>query len=94
VIKSIRALLGGIEYVIPDMYGDETDFNAKAVIEQGKLSNQQIVAEWKQAREEIKVVIDDIPTDKFPENLLYPCGDDCGSVSRMIEYMIEHDEEY
>jgi hypothetical protein len=94
VTKSIRAFLRDDEYVIPEMDGDETDFNAEAVIEQRGLSNQQIVADWKQARQDFIAAIDDVPAEKLSENLLYPWGDERGSVSRMIEYMIEHDEEH
>ena len=94
VARSLRAFLAGDEYVIPDMEGDETDFNAEAVEKQRKLSSQEIVAEWEQAREVFKVALSDIPADQFPGDLLYPWGDERGSIPRMVEYMIEHDEEH
>ena len=94
VAKSLRAFMVGSEYVIPDMEGDETNFNEQAVIEQREFSTQQIVAEWEQAREDIKAALSDIPTDRFPGDLLYPWGDERGSIARMVEYMIEHDEEH
>ena len=94
MVKSLRAYLDGIEYVIPDMDGNETDFNEEAVIAQRTLSNRQIISKWDQAREEFKAAINDIPEDRFPGNLRYPWGDESGSVTRLVEYMIEHDEEH
>jgi hypothetical protein len=94
VTKSLRAFLAEIEYVIPGLYGDETEFNEQAVIEQRELSTQQIIAEWEQAREDFKAAINEIPTERFPGDLLYPWGDERGSIAQLVEYMIEHDEEH
>jgi hypothetical protein len=94
VTKSLRAFLDGTEYFIPDIDEDETEFNEQAVIEQRTLSTQQIVAEWGQAREDFKAALSDIPTEKFPGDLLYPWGDERGSIARLVEYMLEHDEEH
>lgn len=94
VTKSLRSFLTGIEYVIPGIDGDETDYNEHAVTEQRDLSNQQIVAEWEQAREDFKAALSDIPIDRFPGDLLYPWGDERGSIAQLVEYMIEHGEEH
>jgi len=94
VTKSLRAFLTEIEYFIPDLGEDETDFNAKAVFEQRELSTQQIVAEWEQARVDFIAALSDIPTDMFPGDLLYPWGDERGGIAQLVEYMIEHDVEH
>jgi hypothetical protein len=94
VAKSLQAFLTGTEYFIPDVDGDETDFNEQAVLEQRALSSQQIVAEWEQAREEFKAALDDIPTERFPGDLLFPWGDERGTIAQLVEYMIEHDDEH
>ena len=94
VTKSLRAYLAGTEYFIPDLGKDETEFNKQAVKEQRRLSTQQIVAEWEQAREDFKAALSDIPLDKFPGDLLYPWGDERGSIAQLVGYMIEHDEEH
>ena len=94
VTKSLRALLNGTEYFIPDIDEDETEFNEQAVAEQRELSSQQIVSEWEQARDDYKAALSDIPTDQFPGDLLYPWGDERGSIAQLVEYMIEHDEEH
>ncbi|MFC1996280.1 DinB family protein [Chloroflexota bacterium] len=92
--KSLQAFNRGTEYFIPDINGEETDFNQQAVSEQRKLSTPQIVAKWDQAREDFKTAIREIPTDQFPGDLLYPWGNERGSIAQLVEYMIEHDEEH
>lgn len=94
VTKSLRAFLAETEYFIPDLDEDETDFNQQAIIEQRELSTQQIIAEWEQAREDFKAAISEISTNRFPGDLLYPWGDERGSIAQLAEYMIEHDEEH
>lgn len=94
VTKSLRAYLRGAEYFIPGIGEDETDFNQQAVVEQHRLSTQQVVAEWEQARQEFKAAVSDIPLDRFPGDLLYPWGDERGSIAQLVEYMVEHDEEH
>jgi hypothetical protein len=92
VTKSLRAFLAGTEYVIPDL--DEDEFNQQSVLKQRQLSTQQIQVEWEQARDEFKEAIREIPSDQFPGDLLYPWGDERGSIVQLIEYMIEHDDEH
>jgi hypothetical protein len=92
VSKSLRAFLAGTEYAIPDL--DEDEFNQQSVLKQRQLSTQQIQVEWEQARDEFKEAIREIPSDQFPGDLLYPWGDERGSIVQLIEYMIEHDDEH
>jgi len=94
VTKSLRSFLTESEYVIPDLDEDESDFNEQAVSEQRELSTQEIVVEWEQALDDFKAALNAIPTDKFPGDLLYPWGDERGSIAQLVEYMIEHDEEH
>ena len=94
LIHTIQTFLEGSEYVIPGMVGDETDYNARRVVEQRKLSSSKILTEWNQAREDFITIVQQIPTDKFFDELAFPWGDERGSVSVMIEYMIEHNGEH
>ena len=87
-----RALRSDIRQ--PDVDEGESDFNEQAVKKQRDLSTQQIVILWKQAREEFKNTLRDIKTDRFPGDLLYPWGDERGSIAQLVDYMIEHDEEH
>lgn len=94
VAKSLRAFLAGTEYAIPDLDGDETKFNQQAVLEQRELSTPQIYEEWEQARDDFKEAIREIPSDQFPGDLLYPWGDERGSIAQLIGIMIDHDDEH
>jgi len=94
VSKAIKAYLEGSEYVIPNMEGDESDFNTQMVLELKDLPTAEIYQEWNLAREDFKKAVDDIPADQFSANLNFPWGDERGSVSLMINYMIEHNEEH
>ena len=94
LIHTIQTFLEGSEYVIPGMVGDETDYNARRVVEQRKLSSSKILTEWNQAREDFITIVQQIPTDKFFDELAFPWGDERGSLSVMIEYMIEHNGEH
>ena len=94
ITRSLKAFMDESEYLTPDLDEEETDFNQRAIEEQRSLSTEQIVTEWKQARVEFKEAISAIPEDRFPGDLLYPWGDERGDIARLVEYMIEHDEEH
>jgi hypothetical protein len=94
VSKSLRAFLEGNEYFIPDLGEDEADFNEEAVIEQRKLTTAELLSEWEQARTAFKDAVSAIPEEKFPGDLLFTWGDERGTITQLVEYMIEHDEEH
>ena len=94
LIHAIQTYLDGSEYVIPGMVGDETDYNAQKVVEQRKLSSLEILEEWNQAREDFIGAVQQIPADNFYDELSFPWGDESGSLTTMIEYMIEHNGEH
>jgi hypothetical protein len=92
--KALRAFRAGSEYLIPDLDEEEVEYNANAVLVQKILSAQQIVAEWEQANDELCKAIQDLPDDSFPGDMLYPWGDERGSITELVEYMIEHAVEH
>ncbi|MGB2956037.1 MAG: DinB family protein [Anaerolineales bacterium] len=94
LIHAIQSFLEGSEYIIPGMVGDETDYNQEKVLEQRKLPTSQILQEWNQARNDFIEAVQQIPPDKFNEELAFPWGDERGSLTLMIEYMVEHDGEH
>ena len=89
VAKSLRAYQAGSEYQISDLDEEETEFNERAILEQQKLSPQQIVAEWEQAYDEFRKAVQEMPTDRFPGDMQFP-WDERGSIVTLVEYMIEH----
>ena len=34
------------------------------------------------------------PPDQFPGDLLYPWGDERGSIAELVEFIVEHDAEH
>ncbi len=94
LIHAIETFLEGSEYVIPGMVGDETDYNAQKVIEQKNLSTSEILKEWNLSRIDFIAAVQQIPPEKFFDELAFPWGDERGSISFMIEYMIEHNGEH
>jgi hypothetical protein len=94
IVKSLQAFQAGSEYIIPGIEEDESDFNELAVSEQRALSTEQILTDWKQARKDLLAAISEIPVEMFPGDLIFPWGDESGSIRRLMEYFIEHDEEH
>jgi hypothetical protein len=90
--KSLRAFRAGGDYSIPHL--EEHAFNEKQRAKQQSLTDQQIEQEWEGARQEFIAAVDDIPLDKFPGDLLYPWGDERGTIAQLVRYMVEHDEEH
>jgi len=94
LIHAIETYLAGSEYVIPGMIGDETEFNNQKVFEQKDLSTPKILKGWNQSRIDFIAAVQQIPPEKFFDELAFPWGDERGSISVMIEYMIEHNGEH
>ncbi len=94
VAKSVNAYQAGEEYLIPDLDEEEIDFNGKAVEEQKKLSDQQILDEWKKAYKELSNAVQEMPVERFPGDMMYPWGDERGDIVTVVEYMIDHEIEH
>lgn len=92
VTKSLRAFQAGTEYAITNL--EENDFNEEAVKAQQALTSQQVYVEWEQAHEDLKDALEEIPFDLFPGDLLFPWGDERGSITELVEFVIDHDTEH
>ena len=92
VANSLRAYQAGSEYLIPDL--DEGEYNERAVLEQKKLPSQQVQKEFEQAYNEFRKAIQEMSDDRFPGDMVYPWGDERGSIVRLVEDMIEHAVEH
>ena len=92
VTKSLIAFNTGSEYSIPEF--DEDAFNQQQVDEARELTSQQVVTEFEEARKEFIGAVEAIPLDRFPGDVLFPWGDERGSISRLVRYMLEHDDEH
>ncbi len=92
VTKSIQAFSDGGEYALPAF--NENEFNERAFQEGRKLTEEQIIEGYEQARADFKASVQELPQEKYSEDLLYPWGDERGDVSQLVEYMVEHDAEH
>ncbi len=92
VAKSLRAYRIGQEYAIPEF--NEDTFNQEDVLSQGESTNQEVFDEWEQARDDFKAAVKDLPLEQFPGDLLYPWGDERGTIAHLVEMMAEHDVEH
>ena len=92
VTKSLIAFKAGKEYSIPEL--DEDAFNQQEVLEGRKMTTQQVLMEWEQARTDFLEAVQEIPLDLFPGDLLYPWGDERGSIAQLVEYMTDHEIEH
>jgi hypothetical protein len=94
VTKSFRAFQAGNEYVITHLDIEEHSFNEQAVKEQRTLTAEQVYEQWEQACEEVIDALQDIPKNLFPGDLLFPWGDERGSIAELVEFLIDHDAEH
>ncbi len=92
VTQSLIAFKAGKEYSIPEL--DEDAFNQQEVLEGRKMTTQQVLKEWEQARKDFIEAVQEISLERFPGNLLYPWGDERGSIAGLVEYMTDHDIEH
>ena len=53
-----------------------------------------MLEEWEKAREVFVESVMVIPPELYPGDLLYPWGDERGTVALLVDYMIEHDGEH
>ena len=90
IANSLKAYKEGSEYLTPNLDEEEIEFNDKAVLEQRKLSTQQILKEFETAYDAFKNAIQEILDEQFPGELLYPWGDERGDIATMVNYMIDH----
>ncbi len=58
------------------------------------MTTQQVFEEWEQARQDFIEAVEEIPLDLFPGDVLYPWGDECGTIAYLVEFMVEHDVEH
>ena len=92
--KSLRAYCAGTEYTTPDLDETEQGFNQRKVQELQALSTLELIEEWELERQDFKQAVEETPLEKFPGDLLYPWGSEHGSISKLVEYMVEHDVEH
>lgn len=92
VAKSLDAFRMGGKYTIPGF--EEDVFNEGSVRDQHQLTDDQILGVWEQNHEDLKTAINELAPDQFPGDLLYPWGDERGTINSLVKYMIDHEVEH
>jgi hypothetical protein len=92
VAQSIEAFQIGGKYAIPDF--DEHKFNEASVKEGRDLSPEQVLKGSNQARQKFQRAVEQFSSDQIEAEVLYPWGDESGDIDKLVNYMVEHDEEH
>jgi len=92
VALALDAYRSGGQYVIPDH--DEDAFNERDIRRQSDLTTEEVLREWERSRAEFLTAVGEIPPALLPGDLLYPWGDERGTVAYLVETMVEHDLEH
>ena len=89
--KALGAFMDGSQYIIiHDWDKEEVEFNNRAVIEQGKLSDEDLLDEWKLAHSDFMDAIRETPFEKLFGDYVYPWADERGDIFTLVEIMIDH----
>jgi hypothetical protein len=91
-IASLRAHAGGDEPGTPASRGIDV-YNAESVETRDALDYEHIIQEWELARDQLKDAINEMPTEKLVEPLLFPWGQ-TGTVAQIVAIFANHEEEH
>ncbi len=92
--KSLMAFLAGKDYSIPDLGEEEDDFNEQEVVNKQEWTIKKILEELEQTITDLKNIVQEIPIEKYPGDLLYPWGGERGNISDLIKFIIDHDNQH
>jgi hypothetical protein len=89
--KSVRAFGMGSEHALDEQ--DEEAFNEQEYRRLRELDSQRSYAAWEGARDEFISAVEQLPDELGASLLLYPWRER-GSLTQLIDEMIEHDVEH
>ena len=92
VVTALDHFLEGKDYLIPDF--EEDQFNQRTAVEHQDLPADEVRAFWKHSIVKVTFAIEKIPEELFPGELLYPWGEERGSIPHLVSYFIEHDVDH
>jgi hypothetical protein len=89
--KSLKAYIKDSQYVvIHDWDKEEVEFNNRAVLEQSKLSEEDLILEWEHAHKDFIDALSVMPLEKLTGDYVYPWADERGDIVTLVEIMIDH----
>jgi hypothetical protein len=88
-IEMLRSHLTGTPIHAPEWHSIDY-YNAQSVETRSTLSYEQVVHEYEQTREQVKRLIQDAPTEKLTEPLVFLWGQ-TGTVSQLVGIFVHHE---
>ncbi len=91
-INSLRAHIAGRVPVIPVNRG-LNEYNNRTVALRQELDYSHILSEWRLTRQVLHDIIEEMPDEKFIEQLIVPWGKK-GTVTYLVDTLKDHEEEH
>lgn len=91
-VTSLQAYAEGEEAKLPDQMSED-DYNHLNVARRKNFPVEKILLEWKETRDWLKQVLEEMPPDRLPGKMTYPWGEQ-GSVTGLVDAMIDHELEH
>jgi hypothetical protein len=88
--RSLSAYAAGGEYYCVLAESEYYDYNGLAVDERRAWPMQQVWAEYEQAHDQLRLMVETMPVEKWDGDMLYPWRDR-GTVERLIKIMMNHE---
>ena len=88
--RSLRAYSQGSDYHCIEAEAEYYEYNGPAAAERRAWAMEQVWAEYDQGHEELKLLVESMPEDKWNGTLLYPWNLR-GTVQQLIEIMMNHE---
>jgi uncharacterized protein (TIGR03083 family) len=89
VTSSLRAHAGGQELAAVAVWGTDY-YNAESVATRQPLDYEQVVREWRLARDELKSAIRELPDDRLDMPLIFPWGG-MGAAADLVAEFTAHE---
>ena len=90
-VRGLQAYIARKQYFVSE---EIDDYNARQVARRKGFSYARILEDWQEVREILKETIASIPPEKMKVDWTFAWGDEGGTVPRMIESLIAHEDEH
>lgn len=91
-VTSLQAYAEGDEAQLPEQM-NEDDYNHLNVARRKNFPVEKILLEWKETREWLKQVLEEMPSERLTGEMTFPWGER-GSVAELVDAMIDHELEH
>jgi hypothetical protein len=92
-LQSVRAMLAGAPPSVPVALRGPDYYNEQSVIERADLTYDQVIREWRLARQEFSNLVRAMSPEQFTTKLVFPWGLD-GTVTDALLGLLSHEQEH